>query len=107
MNIALSTCYILEVIAMRKNATRLAVESRRICSKDNLKTESNLGHINYTIDLFHHDRYGRPGLDEPVFSFCSFLPHIEAMTKDFFIIVKLNLCLINYAVSQILNVNSF
>ena len=29
------------------------------------------------------------------------------MTKDFFIIVKLNLCLINYAVSQILNVNSF
>ena len=39
--------------------------------------------------------------------FCSFLPHIEAMTKDFFIIVKLNVCLINYAVSQILNVNSF
>ena len=28
------------------------------------------------------------------------------MTKDFFIIVKLNVCLINYAVSQILNVNS-
>ena len=39
--------------------------------------------------------------------FWSFLPHIEAMTKDFFIIVKLNICLINYAVSQILNVNSF
>ena len=39
--------------------------------------------------------------------FCSFLPHIEAMTRDFFIIVKLILYLINYAVSQVLNVNRF
>ena len=33
--------------------------------------------------LFLNRTYGRSGLNEPFLNFCSFHPHMEAMTKDF------------------------